>query len=555
MRRFCLAHECAFVVPAEAWCEQGMDKTWAGTLVDQGRLTPARLTCLESGFSLYWHRALDLFTKAPGSWFPPRRTNVLVVADPASVAPYFDPFGGTSSLLYLSDLDTHAEYVAFLMVHNERIGLLRTLRAALICNLSYWLGRDDDCLRAFNRAARLAKRPDAQVFVELAGAFEWIGALGHDPLRPPAPGPAEPCLHVEGADLIVPKRLQGPLLALCDAADAALRNALQISRPNRRAVSNQALNSLCDWMVQASAHLIVKSASGQTVWTPAARDPDDLRDALKAASGEAVASLQHDFGVVHERSRTFLDALTDPACLPRHCAVLEVGGGAYLDAAQHAVVYDLRQPGFDACVDPAPPFHRMLLGARVMHEWGHLAHSGKLLRVPDEHRTACVQARAELGELFLQVLSRVPPRARAEVSEALQGLAPLTGDRAAALARKTLARVGDYLANLLCSRLLPSEEMQAYVRHNVRSHLTDNLGLVSELARYTFEVHYLGLASIPRSYFFSTSRYTEYIVHSGLVSEEDTHALFDAAGRVLACYAIDASKLRVPNTSGADNIP
>ena len=141
------------------------------------------------------------------------------------------------------------------------------------------------------------------------------------------------------------------------------------------------------------------------------------------------------------------------------------------------------------------------------------------------------------------------------MSEALQGLAPLTGDRAAALARKTLARVGDYLANLLCSRLLPSEEMQAYVRHNVRSHLTDNLGLVSELARYTFEVHYLGLASIPRSYFFSTSRYTEYIVHSGLVSEEDTHALFDAAGRVLACYAIDASKLRVPNTSGADNIP
>ena len=553
MRRFCLAHECAFVVPAEALCNAGMDKTWADTLIEQGRLTPAQLVCLESGFSLYWHRGMDLFTKAPGSWFPPRQTNVLVVADPASVAPYFDPFGGTSSLLYLSDLDTHAEYVAFVLAHNERIGLLRTLRAALICNLSYWLGRDNDCLRTFSQAARLATRPDAQVFVELADAFEWIGALGHDPLRPPARGAAEPCLHVEGADLFVPKRLQGPLLALCDAADAALHGALQISRPNRRAVSNLALNSLCDWMVQARAHLIVKSASGQTVWTPAARDPGDLRHALKAASGEAVASLRHDFCVVHDRSRTFLDALADPACLPRDCAVLEAGNGAYLDAAQHAVVYELQQPGFDASVDPAPPFHRMLLGARVMHEWGHLAHAGKLLRVPDEQKAAYAQARAELGERFLQVLSKLPQRLRADVTEELNRLAPLPGDRAAALARKTLARVGDYLANLLCSRLLPPEEMQAYVRHNVRSHLTENLGLVSELARYAFEIHYLGLASMPRSYFFSISRYTEYIVHSGLVSEEDTHALFDAAGRVLACYAIDESKLRLPNSACAEN--
>lgn len=551
LRRFCFAHDCAFVVPAEALGKDGLDKTWADAAVQQGRLTPSQRGRLEGGFALYWRRATELFAQAPGSWFPPRQTNLLLVSAPASVAPYFDAFGGTSSMLYLSDLDTNVEYVAYLLVHNERVSMLKSLRAAIICNLSYWLGREAASLQAFSQAARQAKRPDAQMFVQLADAFEWLGALGHDPLHLPAQGDAEPYLHIEAADLFVPKRLQAPLMALCDAADAALRAAMQHARPARPAASERALDALCDEMLHTRAHLIVKSLDGRMVWTPESRNTDALRSALRAASEDAVASLQSDFSVVHVRSRAFLDALVEPAALPRHCAVLEAGDGAYLDAARHAVVYELRQPGFDAGTDPAPPFHRLLLGARVVHEWGHLAHAGKLLRVPEPSKGAYTQARAELGEVFLQVLSRLPHRLQADVAEELHALAPASGGRAAALARKTLARVGDYLANLLCSRLLPAEEMQAYVRNNVRSHLAENLGLVGELARYAHEVHYLGLASMPRSYFFNTSRYTDYFVHTGLVGEDDTHALFDAAGRVLACYAIDESKLRLPTPGDA----
>ena len=78
-------------------------------------------------------------------------------------------------------------------------------------------------------------------------------------------------------------------------------------------------------------------------------------------------------------------------------------------------------------------------------------------------------------------------------------LAARAGSLEQALARKTLARVGDYLANLLCRRLLPAEELQAYVRTNVRHHFGERLGVVSELARYAYEVHYLRLAGLPRA--------------------------------------------------------
>ena len=91
--------------------------------------------------------------------------------------------------------------------------------------------------------------------------------------------------------------------------------------------------------------------------------------------------------------------------------------------------------------------------------------------------------------------------------------------------------------------------MQAYVRTNVRHHLDEHLGLVSELARYAYEVHYLDLVGMPRSYFYGTSRFPDYFIQTGIVSADDAEALFDAAGRVLACYAIDESRLSLPATA------
>jgi hypothetical protein len=223
-----------------------------------------------------------------------------------------------------------------------------------------------------------------------------------------------------------------------------------------------------------------------------------------------------------------------------------MGGGTYIDAARRAVVYEIQQPAFDASAVAAPPYHRLLLGARVMHEWGHIAHTGKILRLPEERRPEYFAARAELGATFARVVGAFPEHLRAMVDEELQSIEPNRDELPKALARKTLARVGDYLANLMSSRLIPNEEMQAYVRTNVTHHLDEQLGLVSELARYAYEIHYLDLAGLPRSYFYGTSRFPDHFIDTGIVRAEDAEVLFDAAGRVLACYAIDESRLTLP---------
>lgn len=549
LKRFVLSHADAFVVPAECLDRAGMRAELAACLIDERRLSEPRLRCLEQGFALYWDRCADLYARAPGAWFAPRLTNLLIVGEPRGVLPYLEPFAGTSSLLYLDDLDTHPEYVAVLLLHMERLALLRSPRAALLSNLSYWFDRDAGSRRAFAAAAQRAQRPDAPAFVALAQALAWIDELLHDPLHPPQVAPDEPFLGVNDTGLYVPKRRQGDLLQLAQAADAAVADAMQRAAPARARSSGRALDTLAEWMERERAHVVVVAPGGATLWSPGAATADEVRRALHDASDTAVASVHADLHIVHARSRRFLDCVRDPASLPGHCPVLEAGGGAYVDPARGAVVYELVQPGFDARSWPAPPYHRLLLGARVMHEWGHVAHTARMIAVPESRQADYRNARAALGARFEEVVARMPARLRDEIEAETGPLAARAGDLRSALARKTLARVGDYLANLLSARLIPAEEMHAYVRTNVRHHLDEPLGVVSELARYAYEVHYLGLAGLSRDYFFRTSRFPAHFIDSGIVSEADAHALFDAAGAVLDCYAIDESRLALPEAA------
>ncbi|MGH6608784.1 MAG: hypothetical protein ACRECQ_00860, partial [Burkholderiaceae bacterium] len=105
IRRFALAHPNAVVIPAEALDENGLEPEFAQVLINEGRLSNDEVDCLERGAGLYWQRCRDLFARAPDSWFPPRQTNLLIIADQRGVPPYMDPFIGTSSLLYKSDLN------------------------------------------------------------------------------------------------------------------------------------------------------------------------------------------------------------------------------------------------------------------------------------------------------------------------------------------------------------------------------------------------------------------------------------------------------------------
>ena len=546
LRRFALAHPSIVVVPAEILDEHGLEPEFAELLIAEGRLSAGQIDCLERGTALYWQRCRDLFARAPKSWFPPRQMNLLIISEPRGILPYMEPFTGTSSLLYASDLDTHPEYVAYALVHVDRLALLGSVRSALVCNLSYWFDRDDASRSAFASAAASAKRPDAPCFTALAEAFEWIDQLLHIPLREPQRDISEPYLEiVEGAELYAPNRLQPQITALCEEAESAISDAMQTTAPAAVPARSRTVDALCDWLQQTRAHVIVVAPDGTEVWSPEMNDPRWMRLALVNASDAAVASLHEDLRTIDERSRQFLERVTDVDTLPTSCAVLEFQGGTYIDPARRAVVHKLKQEVFDSLTLPAPPYFRLFLGARVMHEWGHLAHAAKFLRVPDENKLAYREARAELGDCFLKAIAAIPEIARSTDKETA-GLSLCSNQLPPILARKTLARVGDYLSNLMCSKMLPGEEMQIYVRTNVRHHFDENLGLVSELARYAYEVHYLALADLPRSYFFNTSRFVDYFIHSGIITEDNTNALFDAVGRVLACYEIDETKLALP---------
>lgn len=573
LREFCLAHEAAFLVPAEAFTAAGLLPEFATALAHAGRATAAQLECLSRGFVRYWQRCQALHEQAPRWWFAPRATNVLVVNEPAAVAPYVVPFAGTSSLLALSDLDTEPEFVAYLFAHNERLPLVGSLRGSHVANLSWWLRTDASARAEFTKGAGAARRPDAPAFVALARALRWIDCAYHDPLRLPgsegdehradgasapdaaaAPDNDEPYFGLNGTGLALPRRRQPDLEALCAKADRAQAQAVATQRP-LAAARQASLDSLCDWLCEQRAHLDITAADGSRLWQAGGRDPSRLRATLRQnATDAAVRSLTQDFAVVHERSTMFLDALRDPQALPTDCAVLESAGSAYIDPARRAIVYPLRPSAFDPRVHAAPPYHRLLLGARVMHEWGHLAHTAKILHLPEAQRERYRAARQRLGATFLELVRSVPAALQGAVQHELGQLVaagPAGGhgaaaDPAAALARKTLARVGDYLANMMCARFIPPSEMQAYVRTNVRHHLDEELGLVAELARCAYEVHYLPLAGLPRSYFFETSRFRRSFIDSGIFDEARVLALFDAAGEVLACYAVDTQRLRLP---------
>src|SRR5678815_278705 len=92
LHRFALAHPSIVVVPAELLDEHGLEPEFAELLIAEGRLSAAQIDCLERGTALYWQRCRDLYARAPSSWFPPRQTNLLIVAEPRGVLPYMEPF-------------------------------------------------------------------------------------------------------------------------------------------------------------------------------------------------------------------------------------------------------------------------------------------------------------------------------------------------------------------------------------------------------------------------------------------------------------------------------
>lgn len=556
LARFCLDHPGACLVPAFHLGEHGMSAEVRAALAGQGGLSPGHLDLFDRGYALYRARAADLHARAPGSWLPPRKANVLLITDPDRVRPYSVPFLGTSWFLYASDLDpsrSHEEWVSYQLFHVERLSFLKALRAAAGYNLAYFLTRTEEELHDFSRAASRSTRPDSPAFVALARALPWIRSLYHLPLRLPPRPPPERMHRVDGADLLVPASLVPDFQALMAAFETAARtaDATFLERQSTPSAPPEAggrapAGEIADFLRDERPDVLLVGSSGEVVYDPDQPvQVEEIRRALAPLTPRAKDSLREDLRLVSAKSRAVLGSLRSPDRLPRTSSDVEIGGGVYIRADLRRVVYELAQPGFDPLRQESPPFHRRLLAARAVHEWGHLVFEAGIVHIPPERRAEHEEAVSSLADRWAEVVRAMPDRLADSVREELTALGADVSSAGPALARRTLHRISDYASNVFFRSYLEPEELLSYVLTNVRHHLNEGLGPLAQLARHAIELQYLGLVEglDPVRYLLETSYFTDYLVRPGVFTEEHVRSVVAATGRVCACYEIDASAL------------
>lgn len=553
LRRFYFAHREMFVVPVEHLSERGLDEAMAQAIREERGLSEGFTALLGRAFALYWARAAELYARAPASWFPPRLQNLCIITDPAGTRPYFQPFHGSSWVLYASDFDpevSNLEHACFQLLHAERLSTSRDMAMAVICGLSYWLVRTPEELRELELGCRQSPRPDAAAFVRVCDALPWVRTLWHDPLRlPPLEGAAS-LLRVKEAGLLVPPERQAALAALVPAlrGDAASVMEGYLARVAAAPATDLALAladgpaaAVTEWLRRDRPPVLVTDEHGATLWDPDL--PDEvgaLAAALRGVGGRVAQSLRDDLEVVGERSRRLLGALRHPERLPRTTDEVDQEGGVYVHAERPLMVYSLAQPGLDPRREPAPPYHRLLVGARTIHEWGHLCEAAGWVGLPAARKAEHAAALEQVAAATSAIVAAAP----APFVQAVEQEARAAGREPGALmCDLVLVRMSDFLSNLLARRLLAVEELEAYVRANVHTHVGEPLGPLHLLARHAYEYQYLSLGRVddPERYFLRSTWLQDYFVDTGIVSLPHLRALLGAVGRVCACYEVDSS--------------
>jgi hypothetical protein len=319
-----------------------------------------------------------------------------------------------------------------------------------------------------------------------------------------------------------------------------------------------------DWLASEKPPLLVTGRENRLLWDVASpHETAVLRSQLRNLGDAAAASLLADLEVVGARSRLFLDSLTGRESLPPPHPNTEQRGLSYLHLGKRLVAYNIAEPGTERLREPAPPFERLLLGARTLHEWAHLAVDAGWVPVPDDRKERHREIQDELCDLFDEVRGQLPATVRIQTDEQLrmieeehrqkQGAGGPSGQPARpsrALVRVPLERMPDFQANLLASRYLPPDEMETYVRTNVRALLfdTQTTGLLTRLSRHAYEYQYLRFSRMEErlGYFLDSTWFKELYLKPRFLDEDQLDRLLILMGELCDAYTIDESKFRFP---------
>lgn len=535
------------LVPIEHLTRRGMTAAFATLLLERSGWSAERVALLDEGFTLYWERARVLAHSR--TWPPPRIRNIAVVREPDAVRPYTQLLNTSTWTLYDCDLDptlSHRELVAYLLVHGDCMAETREVTMAAVRDAAYWFERTAEERAAFAAAAARSPRPDGEGFRALGQATEWLRRLRHETLRPPVG--ASPHRAIPGTGLLVPRDLDAEPPRLVEHWTRVAARALERYHARWRTPDKGALDALCSWLSTTAPPVLIVDR-GRILWDP--EQPSALgraRGALKQATGAAVRAVAADLAVIDRHTRRVLAAVADPAALPAPPPDTEQRGYAYLHTGRRLIAYDLREPGMERLAGPDLPYARAMLGARVVHEWAHLAAmAGWVPRTVDAAEYALrVAAFATQMESVIAAAPRRLREAAASDLAALAGSAP-PGE---ALASLLLTRVSDYQANVVAWPFLDERERETYVRHNIRTlrPFYQPQQRWRMLVRYLYEYQYLGLSAIedPRTFFFRSTWFDADFVNAGVLDEERFDALAAAVRALCACHAVDTARMAPP---------
>ena len=544
------AHPEMFVIPIEHLSRDGMSAAFATLVRQRTTLGAEWVEGFNAAFRLYWERLSELAVRAPRDWFPPRLQHCCAVTAPLRVRPYFQPFNKSSWLLHASDFDpavSDPEFGAYQLIHAERMGLLQEVTQPVLRNLSYWLVRSDEEIEAFCAACRRSPRPDAGAFRALADAMPWIRRLYHDPLKRPMLATVEPSVPVPGTGLLLPRSAQPQLEALQRRWRVAAEAAVRGFHDSYARRGRDRAGELCAWLREHRPATLLTGELGETLWDPRASDETSaVRAALGGVGEAAAASIRADVEVIHAHSSRFLSSLASPQALPAPHPDTAQNGLCYLHVSRKLIAYNLREPGMERLRVPAPPYERFMLGARVLHEWGHLAVEAGWVPVAAERRREFDAARDQLAALFEAGYRAAPGRLRQHTAAAMAQLARDAGGLGRGLADIAVRRLPDYQANLLARYYLTLAERETYIRNNVYALVRESPppAIFQRLARALFESQYLRFSDVPdvRRYFLCSTWFTEDYMAAGALTEALLEPLLAVVGRLCDCVAVDWTK-------------
>jgi hypothetical protein len=560
---YCFSDPRVVLIPIEHLSPAGIDSPFARLLQHQAGWDTERIALFNQAFALYWERTQALAARTR-TWRPPRIRHVAVVVEPLGVRPYAQLLNTSAWTVYESDLDprrSSAEFAAYVLVHGDWMARTGEVTQAAVRSAAYWLERSNEECQSFADAAERSERPDAVAFRAVAQATSWLRQLCHRTLRPPT-APAHTYRPIPGAELLVPRKLEASPPALVDAWTKAANKAVAEFRTAWSKVDRAASHELCEWLVNDEPPLLVAGRNGRVLWDPETpKRVGTLRQELRLAGGAAVGDIAADLAVVAAHTRRFLAALADASALPAPHAEIAQEGYSYLHRERRLIAYNLHEQGVERLQTPALPYARLMLGARTVHEWAHLAvDAGWVPQADPPRRVAdlCAALAAEFDACIIEAPAGIRGQTQNDLEELMAwagqqpptcGGDPRLASPGGALVCLLLTRMPDYQANLLGTRFMSAAEQETYIRHNIRTLWPEYPPprLWRMLVRYLTEYQYLRFSIVadPRRYFLSSTWFDADFIVPGIVDDRRFDALVDAVARICSTYAVDERWFRV----------